>query len=153
MQIFAANFDSLILFRKTCSHGDIILASRFLAQQILSPFVSGLYFSLKFLTLLEFSKEEILFQVWSLENQSNVVIRTADTDCLFIGLGCCEKLDPFLKIWLEVGCKVKIICDLLVLILYTLIYAKISARVFPLITGLRYLTTQHSLVNKERFSS
>ena len=103
--------------------------------------------------LLEFSKEEILFQVWSLENQSNVVIRTADTDCLIIGLGCCEKLDPFLKIWLEVGCRVEIIYDLLVLILYTLIYAKISARVFPLITGLRYLTSQHSLVEKERFSS
>ena len=44
----------------------------------------------------------ILGNVLSLENQSNVVIRTADTDYLIIGLECREKLDPSLKIWLEV---------------------------------------------------
>ena len=45
----------------------------------------------------------IFFHVLSLEYQSNVVIRTADTDYLIIGLGCREKLDPSLKMWLEVG--------------------------------------------------
>ena len=41
--------------------------------------------------------------VFSLENQSNVVIRIEDTDCLIIGLGCREKLGPSLKIQLEVS--------------------------------------------------
>ena len=45
----------------------------------------------------------IFFHVTSLENQSNVVIRKADTDCLIIELGCREELDPSLKIWLVVG--------------------------------------------------
>ena len=47
----------------------------------------------------------IFFYVSSLENQKNVVIITTDTNCLIIGLGCCEKLDPSLKIWLEVGVR------------------------------------------------
>ena len=29
-------------------------------------------------------------------------MRTADTDCFIIGLACRKKLDPCLKIWLEV---------------------------------------------------
>ena len=45
----------------------------------------------------------IFFHVFSVENQSNVLIRTADTDCLIIGFWCPEKLDPSLKIWLEFG--------------------------------------------------
>ena len=51
----------------------------------------------------EEADSRILFHVSSLENQSNVIIRTVDTDCLVIRLGCCEKLYPSLKIWLEVG--------------------------------------------------
>ena len=43
----------------------------------------------------------IFFHVSFLENQSNVVIRTVNTDCLIIRFGCCEKLDSSLKIWLE----------------------------------------------------
>ena len=43
----------------------------------------------------------IFFHVSFLENQSNVVIRTINADCLIIRLGCCEKLDSSLKIWLE----------------------------------------------------
>ena len=45
----------------------------------------------------------IFFHILSLENQSNVVIKTADTDCLIIGLKGREELDLFLKILLEVG--------------------------------------------------
>ena len=47
----------------------------FFAQEILSPSVFGLSFSIKVLvqTLHGFSKEEVFFQVSSLENQSNVV--------------------------------------------------------------------------------
>ena len=63
----------------------------------------------------EEADSHIFFHISSLENQSNVVIRTADTDCLIIGLGCHEKLDPSLKIWL--GCRVEITYNLLVLIL------------------------------------
>ena len=51
----------------------------------------------------EESDGRIFFHVSSLENQSNVVIRTADTDCLIIEFGCREKLNPSLKLWLEVG--------------------------------------------------
>ena len=85
IQIFASNFIRLILFRKTRSPGNIILAS-ILAQEILFLSVSGLYVPLKvsILTLIGFSKDEIFFP--SLGNQSNVVIRTADTECLIIGL-------------------------------------------------------------------
>ena len=43
----------------------------------------------------------IFFHVSFLENQSNVVIRTVNTDCLIIRFGYCEKLDSSLKIWLE----------------------------------------------------
>ena len=64
----------------------------------------------------------ILFHILRLENQSNFTMRTADTDCLINEVGCSEKLDTSLKIWLEVGvCGVEITCDLSVLILYTLI--------------------------------
>ena len=45
----------------------------------------------------------ISFHISSLENQSNVVIKTVDADCLIIGLKCREGLDLFLKIWMEVG--------------------------------------------------
>ena len=65
----------------------------------------------------EETDSRIFFHVSSLENQSNVIIRTADTDCLIIELECRKKLDPSLKIWLE-GCRVEITGDLLVLILY-----------------------------------
>ena len=43
------------------------------------------------------------FHVSSLENQSNVIIRTADTDYLITGPWYRKKLDPSLKIWFEVG--------------------------------------------------
>ena len=94
IQIFAANFVRLILFRKTRSHGEIIQASSFLAQEILFLSVSDLQSSLKVsvLTLIGFFKDEVFFHVSSLKTQNKLVIRTADTDCYINGLGCREKL-------------------------------------------------------------
>ena len=45
----------------------------------------------------------ILFHILRLENQRYFTMRTADTDCLINEVGCSEKLDTSLKIWLEVG--------------------------------------------------
>ena len=45
----------------------------------------------------------ISFHISSLENQSNVVIKTVDAYCLIIGLKCRKGLDLFLKIWMEGG--------------------------------------------------
>ena len=42
----------------------------------------------------EEADSHIFFGVFSLENQRNSVIRAADIDCLVIGLGCLEKLNP-----------------------------------------------------------
>ena len=46
----------------------------------------------------EEANSRIFFHFSSFENQSKLVIRTADTDYVIIGLGCHEKLDPSLKI-------------------------------------------------------
>ena len=51
----------------------------------------------------EEADSRIFFHASSVQSESNVVIRTSDTDCLVIALGCREKIDPSLKIWLEVG--------------------------------------------------
>ena len=50
-------------------------------------------------------KKQILF-FFHLSNivlPSNVVVRTSDTDCVVIGLGCKHLYDPSLNTWLEVG--------------------------------------------------
>ena len=49
----------------------------------------------------------VFFHVLSLENQSNVVIRTAGTDCQIIGFRCDEKLDPFWKYGWSSGYRIK----------------------------------------------
>ena len=36
------------------------------------------------------------------EENRNVVIRTADTDVLIIGLGCISQIPPYIHLWLEV---------------------------------------------------
>ena len=45
----------------------------------------------------------IFFHLSNIVLPSNVVVRTSDTDCLVIGLGCKHLYDPSLNIWLEVG--------------------------------------------------
>ena len=53
------------------------------------------------------NQKAVFFQVSSLKSQSNFVIRTADTDCFINGSGCRKKLDPSLKIWLEVDVQIR----------------------------------------------
>ena len=43
------------------------------------------------------TRQPIFFHVSSSENQSIVVMRKTDADCLVIRLDCREKLDPSLK--------------------------------------------------------
>ena len=45
----------------------------------------------------------MFFHLMSVANNSNVVIKTADTDCLIIGLGCKDKFHNSINIWFEVG--------------------------------------------------
>ena len=45
----------------------------------------------------------MVFHVHQCEVPSNIVIRTDDTDCLVIALGCKHNLDPRVSIWLEIG--------------------------------------------------
>ena len=45
----------------------------------------------------------MIFHVTSTEENSNVVIRTADTDVLIIALGCIRQVPLFINLWLEVG--------------------------------------------------
>ena len=49
------------------------------------------------------SRYSYFFHLSNIVLPSNVVVRTADTDCLVIGLGCKHLYDPSLNIWLEVG--------------------------------------------------
>lgn len=51
----------------------------------------------------EEADSRMFFHLTSVPDNSNVVIRTADTDCLVIALGCNSKINPSVKTWLEVG--------------------------------------------------
>ena len=100
----------------------------------------------------EEADSRIFSHVLSLENHSNVLIRTADTNCLIIGLGCHKKLDPSLKIRLEVRIPSR---NNLRFISVDSVYSNLGknvCKILPLITRLRDLTSRHSLVEKERFS-
>ena len=55
----------------------------------------------------EEADSRMFFHLTDVPTPSNVVIRTADTDCLVIGLGCKPLYDASLKIWLEVGLRSK----------------------------------------------
>ena len=44
-----------------------------------------------------------IFDVTSIEENSNVVISTTDTDVLIIALGCVSQILPYINLWLEVG--------------------------------------------------
>ena len=46
---------------------------------------------------------KMIFHVTSTEEDSNVVIRTADTDVLIIALGCISQIPPYINLWLYVG--------------------------------------------------
>ena len=46
---------------------------------------------------------KMIFHVTSIEENSNVVIRTADTDVLLTALGCISQIPPYTNLWLEVG--------------------------------------------------
>ena len=52
-------------------------------------------------------QKAVFFHVSSLKSQSNFAIRTANTNCFIIGLGYRKKLDPSLKIWLEVEVQIR----------------------------------------------
>ena len=45
----------------------------------------------------------MIFHVTSIEENSNVVIRTADTDVLIIALGSITQIPRYINLWLEVG--------------------------------------------------
>ena len=51
----------------------------------------------------EEADSKIIFYVTNIEENSNVVIRTADTDVLTIPLGCISQIPPNVNLWLEVG--------------------------------------------------
>ena len=49
----------------------------------------------------------MFFHLTNVSSPANAVVRTADTDCLIIALGCKRLYNPLLKIWLEVGLESK----------------------------------------------
>ena len=51
----------------------------------------------------EEADSKMIFHVASVEENSNVVIRTADTDVLIIAFGCISQIPPYINLWLEVG--------------------------------------------------
>ena len=52
-------------------------------------------------------KQKIECHISTIQTPSNVVVRTADTDCLIITLGCTSRIDDEIKILLEVGTNSK----------------------------------------------
>ena len=56
---------------------------------------------------------KMIFHVTSIEENSNVVKRTADTDVLIIALGCISQIPPYIYLWLYVGFIQKTLCDTL----------------------------------------
>ena len=55
----------------------------------------------------EEADSRMFFHVSSVQAPANVVVRTCDTDCLVIGIGCRSNLDSGLKIWIETGLQTK----------------------------------------------
>ena len=53
----------------------------------------------------EEADSHMFFHAHQCEVPSKIVIRTDDTDCLVIALGCKHNLDPRVSIWLEIGKK------------------------------------------------
>ena len=51
----------------------------------------------------EEADSKMIFNLTSIEKNSNVVIRIADTDVLIIALGCISQIPPYINLWLEVG--------------------------------------------------
>ena len=51
----------------------------------------------------EEADSRMFFHLTNVSSPANAVVRTADTDCLIIALGCKRFYNPLLKIWLEVG--------------------------------------------------
>ena len=51
----------------------------------------------------EEADSQMFFHLKNVNVPSNVVIRTADTDCFVIALGCKHLFDPRVHVWLEVG--------------------------------------------------
>ena len=46
---------------------------------------------------------KMMFHVTSIEENSNVVIKTAYTDVLIIAFGCVSQIPSYINLWLEVG--------------------------------------------------
>ena len=55
----------------------------------------------------EEADSRIFHHINTLPKPSNVVIRTADTDILFIAVGCRTRIDAELNIWIEAGVQAK----------------------------------------------
>ena len=55
----------------------------------------------------EEADSRMFFHLDHISGPSNVVIRTDDTDCLVIALGCTHLFDQKVNIWLEVGVQSK----------------------------------------------
>ena len=51
----------------------------------------------------EEADSRMFFHLKSIDPPSNVIIRTADTDCLIIALACKLNYDNQIKVWMEVG--------------------------------------------------
>ena len=50
----------------------------------------------------EEADSKMIFNLTSIEKNSDVVIRIADTDVLIIALGCISQIPPYINLWLEV---------------------------------------------------
>ena len=46
---------------------------------------------------------KMICHVTSIEENSNIIIRKADTDVLIIALGSFSQIPPYINLWLEVG--------------------------------------------------
>ena len=55
----------------------------------------------------EEADSKMIFHVTSIEKNSNVAIRTADTDVRITVLGCITQIPPYINLWLEVGLYLK----------------------------------------------
>lgn len=51
----------------------------------------------------EEADSRMIYHLANVPAPDNVVIRTSDTDCLVIALGCCQFIYPSLKVWIEAG--------------------------------------------------
>jgi len=51
----------------------------------------------------EEADSRMFYHLANIPTPNNVVVRTSDTDCLIIALGCYQLFDQSLKIWIEAG--------------------------------------------------